>query len=92
MRLEHPTAPGEWRHDAACRGHVMFYSCVQAHHNRLSYADRVMERAALAICETCPVIASCRTWALQSVDPAVDHVAGGLTPRQRWAIRKGTPL
>lgn len=89
MRLEFPSAPGEWRHQAACRGQTMFYAAIQAHNNRVSIKDREMERAALASCQSCEALQACRAWALQPIEPATDHVAGGLTPRQRNEIRKG---
>lgn len=73
---------------AACKGQTMVYPTLAAHIQRLTRDDLVMEAQAVATCKTCPVIFPCRVWALQEPDPAFDHVAGGLTPAQRWAIRK----
>lgn len=42
-------------------------------------------RRALELCGRCPVLADCRTWALD--DPTVDGVAGGMTARARKAAR-----
>jgi hypothetical protein len=72
---------------AACVGKVMFYPTLAAHIQRLSRDDLMFEAQALATCKQCPVIFRCRDWALKDPDPAFDHVAGGLTPKQRWAIR-----
>jgi len=88
MKGELPAPPGEWIADAACRGQRMYYSCISAHSNPIGPKDRVMEAHALATCASCPVLEPCQTWALSSPDPAVDHVAGGMTPRQRWTWRK----
>jgi WhiB family redox-sensing transcriptional regulator len=82
-------APGPWLAEGACRGR----------HDRMCYAQTnvIAERpgrfqqqteVAVAICMTCPVLQQCRNWALTTPDPAVDHVAGGLTPWERRNIRK----
>ncbi len=92
VKLDAPRPPGDWIDHAACRGRRMFYDCNQAQKQRLSYADKAFEREALEVCASCPVLGECRSWAMQDVDPAVDHVAGGLTPRQRHDLRKGRPL
>lgn len=60
----------------------------RAHTQRLDADDLRMEKRALAICRNCPVIFPCRQWAMGEPDPAFDHVAGGLTPAQRWAMRR----
>jgi hypothetical protein len=88
MKGELPQPPGEWIADAACKGQRMFYSCISAHSNPIGPRDRIMEAHALATCASCPVLEPCQTWALSSPDPAYDHVAGGMTPRQRWNWRK----
>ena len=86
-----PQAPGSWIADAACRGRRMWYTTLQAHHAHVTAPDRAMEVEALAICAQCPVLDECRAWALTSPDPAIDHVAGGMTPRQRYKWRKAHP-
>ena len=88
MKGELPQPPGEWIADAACKGQRMWYSALIAHIAPIGPKDRIMESHALATCASCPVLEECQTWALSSPDPAVDHVAGGMTPRQRWAWRK----
>jgi len=81
--------PGHWADDAACKGHKMVYDTYDAHLvTALSFDDAEMERNALALCDLCPVLLRCRRWALTLPDPAVDHVAGGMTPRQRM-LRRG---
>lgn len=101
MRLEHesvqrfeamsrtgPIEPvGDWAERAACKGQKMFYDQFPAVSHRPTKTDRLMEAAALLTCRECPVFWECREWSLQPVEPAVDHVAGGLTPRQRHEIR-----
>lgn len=86
-RADRPEPPGEWARHAACVGHRMYYESHQAHLH-LTKTDRAIEAAALAVCASCTVRAACREWALQPVEPATDHVAGGLTPRQRWTYRR----
>ena len=88
MKGDLPQPPGEWMADAACRGQRMYYSAISAHSNPIGPKDRIMEAQALATCVSCPVLEDCQTWALSWPDPAYDHVAGGMTPRQRWAWRK----
>ena len=43
------------------------------------------KRAAIRICNTCPVIAECRAWAL--ADPTLEGIAGGLTEKERATLR-----
>lgn len=38
---------------------------------------------AYRLCDTCPVLADCRTWALTTPDPAQGLIAGGLDPDER---------
>jgi hypothetical protein len=88
MKGEMPASPGAWIDSAACKGQRMYYSCIASHANPIGPKDRIMEAHALATCASCPVLEECQTWALGYPDPATDHVAGGMTPRQRWAWRK----
>lgn len=78
---------GEWAERAACKGQKMCYDQFPAVSHRPTRSDRLMESHALATCRECPVLGPCRDWSLQPVEPAVDHVAGGLTPRERHEIR-----
>lgn len=81
---------GDWIEHAACIGQRMVYDTFGAHYTKITRADREMERAGLATCADCPVLLHCREWALQPTEPAVDHIAGGMTPRQRaeWRRRR----
>jgi hypothetical protein len=81
--------PGPWVAKAACRGRsdLMCYTQINVIAERPGKFTAATETA-VAICLTCPVIAECRSWALTTPDPAVDHVAGGLTPWERKNIRK----
>lgn len=81
----HPV--GEWAERAACKGQKMVYDQFPAVSHRPTKSDRLMEAHALATCRECPVLWDCREWSLQPVEPAVDHIAGGLTPRERHEIR-----
>lgn len=76
-----------WRDHAACKGQRMFYESIDAANADLTFEDHLIEQAALATCRECPSLLPCRSWALTDPDPAVDHVAGGLTPRQRQEKR-----
>ena len=85
---ERPSGPGEWATHAACVGQRMYYDTFMVYHARPSRKDREMEAKALETCFSCPVLAQCQKWALQEIDPAVDHVAGGMTPRERAEWRR----
>lgn len=50
-------------------------------------ADRQRINQAKADCHRCPVLDTCRRYALSPVDPVPFHVAGGLTPAERRQIR-----
>lgn len=66
----------------------MWYSTIGVDTNPLlPLEDQAMEEEALATCRECPVLLDCRRWALTDPDPAVDMVAGGLTPHQRLVRR-----
>lgn len=67
---------GSWVKRAACGGDSDVFEDLDA-------VD-----LALTICNSCPVLNECRTWALLN---AVDGVAGGLTPfeRRRWRTENG---
>lgn len=45
-------------------------------------------RAARALCQTCPLLAACRSWALTHPDEAREGIWGGLTERERCAERR----
>ncbi len=85
MSMEDPL---EWMLFASCAGQRMYYETVGAHNQPLTPADRKIEQQALMLCRKCLVLSECREWSLQHPDPAFDHVAGGLTPRERFKIRK----
>lgn len=90
-RSEYPEPPGEWVADAACKTERMWYRTIAAHAGRTRPDELEWEARMLAICQACPVLSQCREWALGDIEPATDHIAGGLTPRQRWEIRRGHP-
>lgn len=52
-----------------------------------TYAEDVARRRWL--CNLCPHLDACRTWALTSPDPAGNAVAGGMTPAERTKTRRG---
>lgn len=66
-----------WRTRAACQGHPELIRGGPGEQQRRN------------ICFRCPVLGHCRDWAL-SLPPAseTDDIAGGLTARQRRAIRR----
>jgi hypothetical protein len=88
MRKGPPEPAGSWIQYASCKGQRMYYDTFGAHYTKITRADRQMERKALATCANCPVLVRCRMWACQEIEPAVDHVAGGMTPRQRAEYRR----
>ncbi len=89
-KSDYPAPPGEWVSDAACQGRRMFYTVISAHSNRVNVQEQIWEQESINVCLSCPVLDECRTWALQDIDPAVDHIAGGMTPKQRWEYRRGS--
>ena len=70
-------SPEPWRADAACHGRTATMYPTGAP----GIAD------AVAVCAGCVVLEPCRTWALSRPDPVPGGVAGGLTERQRAAVR-----
>ena len=85
--------PGPWADQAACkgRGHDMEMPPKPKSGAWTNHQYEHVETA-VAICHTCPVIDDCAAWALTRPDPATQMVAGGYTPNQRDAIRKGLPV
>ncbi len=72
----------DWRLRAACRGldTATFY-----HPDNERGPSRLhRERQAKAVCAGCPVIASCRRWALQTREP--HGVWGGLSAEERASL------
>ena len=73
----------DWRVDAACVGsdlELFFPLGDQAHHNAQS-------AKAKQVCGRCPVMATCRAWALK-VGPEFG-IFGGLTAHERRLVREG---
>ena len=70
-----------WWSGAACRGQT----------SRFFADDRIGQADAVVICERCPVLEACRSWALGSPDPVPGGVAGGLTHAERKAHRRAVP-
>ena len=87
-RSQMPAGGGEswradWRADAACVGEnleVFFPLGDQATHHALS-------NQAKEICGRCPVMATCRAWALRT-SPEFG-IFGGLTAHERRLVREG---
>lgn len=88
-RCEPPSR--QWTDHAACFGHQNVMLLPERRGTISTRHQAALDRqiaAAKQICRRCPVQRPCRDWALSSPEPAVDHVAGGLSPRERDAIRK----
>lgn len=83
-----PQPPGNWISDAHCRGRndifVLPVGSIRMGRRRIAE----LAEPAKTICNTCPVLHPCRTWAMSTPDPAIDHVAGGLTPIERQHLRR----
>lgn len=80
-RVRTADAPGEWVERAEC-GRVGADMAVEPNTSELGVEAR------RGTCLRCPVIDACRAWALTDPDPAFGHMAGGMTPRERWLWRK----
>lgn len=75
----------EWQLQGACRtvdSELFFHPYGEREPSRSR-----RERAALAVCGTCPVLLQCRTYALQAREPY--GVWGGLTETDRQDILSG---
>lgn len=78
----------EWQYQGACRDadpELFFLD-----YNERGRKKRIKEIKAVAVCNTCPVIAQCREHALNV--PEFYGVWGGLTEEQRWTILKRRPF
>lgn len=85
-RLPGPIADlWEWQHQGACRDldDTLFFHPEGERGPR----RRQREAAAVAICQTCPVIEQCREHALRSREPY--GVWGGLTEDERAKLLSG---
>jgi WhiB family redox-sensing transcriptional regulator len=82
--------PGNWVEHAACKGQTrtMFVDNFPVLAHRETALERRQMKDAKRVCESCPVLEPCRAWALTDPDPAIDGVAGGMTPRERWEARR----
>jgi WhiB family redox-sensing transcriptional regulator len=81
MSTRYGTAPGDWAEHAACRT-----TNTDMHLGTHPWPKRIA--TCRHICHHCPVLNECREWALTTPDPATEHMAGGLTPRERQRIRQ----
>lgn len=82
--------PGAWAEHGACVGATARMEMpTTAPTGTRGPAQRARHQidAARTICQSCPVLDQCRTWALTDPDPAAYMIAGGLTPRERDALR-----
>jgi WhiB family redox-sensing transcriptional regulator len=73
----------DWRIAAACRGMdtAVFYHP----DNERGPARERREQQAKRICQRCPVLTSCRRWALSTREPY--GIWGGMSPAQRAESR-----
>jgi WhiB family redox-sensing transcriptional regulator len=78
----------EWQFEGACRN--VDPESFFLEYNERGLSKRKKEIAAVAICNTCPVIAQCREHALRV--PEMYGVWGGLTEEQRYMILKRRPV
>ena len=81
-------ADGEWHVWASCRGESTetFYLPDDVRGS----ARRLGERRAKQICESCPVLVSCRRHAVDVQEP--HGIWGGTTPEERGELRRGGRL
>lgn len=80
-RVRVGAAPGDWVEHAEC-GRVGANMAMEA-----TTSEHGVD-ARRQVCLRCPVVDECRAWALTDPDPAFGHMAGGMTPRERWLWRK----
>ncbi|MFF0205979.1 WhiB family transcriptional regulator [Streptomyces sp. NPDC005017] len=84
MDRSSPTSPADldWRGRAACVGEdpELFFPLSD------SSAAEASASQARAVCRRCPVILSCRTWAIEHGED--DGIWGATTASQRRAIRR----
>lgn len=83
---------GDWqRHpDRPCAGKTGKWEeqrNVREPRRRYTSAASIRVSVARQECARCPVLADCATWALTTPDPCEGMVAGGMTTRQRAAVR-----
>lgn len=77
-----PSSPGDWVDRAAC-ARPGAPPMVVYPNSSLQAID-----ARRRMCQRCPVLAECRSWALTAPDPATGHMAGAMTPDERAQARK----
>jgi WhiB family redox-sensing transcriptional regulator len=85
----------DWEQLAACIGAPLEWFFGNRDDGRSKHATRrtkEQETAAKALCDTCPVLTSCREWAVTSGIPW--GLVGGMTEteRQRERVRRGLPV
>lgn len=82
--------PGDWAELAACKNktRTMYVDNFPVLAHRETALERRQMAEALKVCQSCSVIRECREWAMTDPDPAIDGVAGGMTPRERWEARR----
>lgn len=81
-RSTRPDVDDDWRHEAACTGHVALFDAThEAKSHQLGH-----DRDAQAVCCRCPVIDACLTAALHQGER--NGVWGGLTPDQRRSLSR----
>ena len=77
-----------WRDDAACRDHPEL--APDTWHPTATSSDDPEARAAITVCEACPVTAECLAYALAREDATGTRwgIWGGLTADQRSQLRR----
>jgi WhiB family redox-sensing transcriptional regulator len=82
-RVPNTSTNSQWQALAACQGlgDDLFF----ATSNERGPSRRRRERAAKAVCATCPVVDQCLAWALAAGEPY--GVWGGLSPEERRRLR-----
>lgn len=80
--------PGDWQEHAACKHQTDTMTEVIDPRSEPSRPEQQRAAHARSICNRCPVLHDCRQWAMTDPDPAEWMHAGGLTYRERRAIRR----
>ncbi len=86
-RTPRPDPDPSWREQAACVDHDrdLWYSSPEGEH-RHDRPKNDGEKAAIAICHTCPVASKCLTYALNANE--TDGIFGGFTADERRRFKR----
>jgi hypothetical protein len=83
-----PQPPGEWVRHANCLGQNHMFALPVGSMRASQRRMQQLATPAKELCDLCRVRTECRDWALSTPDPAVDHVAAGMTPYERQQERR----